>query len=127
MLEILGLNNINYNINYEDYNYSKMSLNELNNYKVKIINDIIRTRVFNLRQIINNINSIIDKVKFKKSNDSMNVLNILVKQFQQQIDKINLDSGDGSKKVFKHLSVINNNFNINKVDNNLDIKITKII
>jgi hypothetical protein len=124
MLELLGLTNVNYNINYTDYNYSKMSLDELNNHKIKIINDIIRARVFNLRQIINNINSIIDKVKFKKSNDSMNVLNVLVKQFQQQIDKINLDSGDGSKKVFKHLSVINNNLNINKVDNNLDIKIT---
>ena len=124
MLELLGLANINYNIHYTDYNYSKMTLNELNSNKVKIVNDIIRARVFNIRQIINNINSIIDKVKFKKSNDSMNVLNVLVKQFQQQIDKINLDSGDGSKKIFKHLNVINNNYSLSKVDDSLNIKIT---
>jgi hypothetical protein len=124
MFELLGLANINYNIHYTDYNYSKMSLDELNNNKVKIINDIIRARVFNIRQIINNINSIIDKVKFKKSNDSMNVLNVLVKQFQQQIDKINLDSGDGSKKIFKHLNVINNNYSLSKVDDSLNVKIT---
>ena len=124
MLELFGLNNINYNIHYTDYNYSKMSLDELNNNKVKIVNDIIRARVFNIRQIINNVNSIIDKVKFKKSNNSMNILNVLVKQFQQQIDKINLDSGDGSKKVFKHLNVINNNYSLNKVDDSINIKIT---
>ena len=124
MLELLGLNNINYNINYIDFNYSKMSIDELNNNKVKIINNIIRARVLNLRQIINNINTIINKVKFKKSNNDMNILNILVKQFQQQINKINLDSGDGSKKVFKHLNIINNNYYTNKVDDSINIKIT---
>lgn len=124
MLELLGLNNINYNINYINYNYSKMSIDELNNNKVKIVTDIIRARVLNLRQIINNINTIIDKVKFKKSNNDINILNVLVKQFQQQINNINLDSGDGSKKVFKHLIIINNNYNINKIDDSINIKIT---
>lgn len=124
MLEILGLNNINYNIYYTDYNYSKMNTTELNDNKNKIINDIIRSKVFNLRQIINNTNSIINKVKFKKNDNNLNVLNVLVKQFQQQIDKLNLDSGDGSKKIFKHLSVINNNLNIDKIDNVLNVNIT---
>lgn len=124
MLELLGLNNINYNINYIDYNFSKMSLDELNNQKVKIVNDIIRTRVFNLRQIINNINSIIDKVKYRKSDDSMNIMNVLVKQFQQQIDKIILESNDGSKRAFKHLNIINNNFIVENVDDSINIKIT---
>ena len=41
MLELLGLNNVNYNINYTDYNYSKMSLDELTDNKEKIVNDII--------------------------------------------------------------------------------------
>lgn len=123
MLELLGLNNINYNINYTDYNYSKMSQDELNQNKIKIINDIIRVRVFNLRQIINNINNVIDKVKFRKKDDSMNVLNVLVKQFQQQIDKINLDSADGSKKVFKHIGIINNNYFPDKVDKSINVNI----
>jgi hypothetical protein len=123
MLELLGLNNINYNINYTDYNYSKMSKDELNENKIKIINDIIRVRVFNLRQIINNINNVIDKVKFRKKDDSMNVLNILVKQFQQQIDKINLDSDDGSKKVFKHIGIINNNYFPERVDKSINVNI----
>ena len=43
-----------------------MSLDELNDNKEKIVNDIIRARVFNLRQIINNVNSVIEQVKFKK-------------------------------------------------------------
>ena len=52
----------------------------------------------------------------------MNVLNVLV-QFQQQIDKIELSSKDGSKKIFKHLNIINN-YIANEIDDNINVKIT---
>ena len=54
----------------------------------------------------------------------MNILNVLVKQFQQQIDKIELSSKDGSKKIFKHLNIINNNYIANEIDDNINVKIT---
>ena len=77
-----------------------------------------------MRQIINNVNSVIEQVKFKKKNDNMNILNVLVKQFQQQIDKIELSSKDESKKIFKHLNIINNNYIANEIDDNINVKIT---
>jgi len=124
MIINLGLSNNNFNVNYTDYNTNTMSKEEIYSNKNYLVNDIIRFRVLNLRQIINNINSIIDEIKYnKKSNANISKREVIINDLKKNIDNIQINSTDGSKKIFKHLNIINNNLNIEKLDNDINFEI----
>lgn len=105
----LGLNNNHYNL-YTVFNqlveksdeYTKNFMKENNNL---IINNILETRVNNLKQIINKMNEIIEKINNKQKirvNYFNSEQNIIVNDFTKLINKIDLTDPDGSNAVFKH-------------------------
>ena len=124
----LGLINNHYNL-YTVFN----SLVEKSNEYVKnfikinnnlIVNNIIETRVNNLKQIIHKMNELIEKINNKqkiKINYFNSEQNKIVNDFTKLINNIELTDPDGSNSVFKHKDYILGNIKSStnlKVDEN---------
>jgi hypothetical protein len=123
MILNLGLVNTNYNIDHFINDYTKLSDKEKNKENINIINNILRTRVYNLKQIITNFNNIIEKInyKFKVYND--NTESKIIQESIKTIDEIKLFNKENKNKVFKHLNIIDY-LNIEEIDENINYIIT---
>jgi hypothetical protein len=123
MILNLGLTNINQNLDYVIDNYSKLNKEEKVKENMNIINNILRTRIYNLRQIINNINNIIEKVNNKAKLNNDNIENKIINNTKKTIDSIRLFNRENKNRVFKHLNIIEN-FVIDDIDSNINLIIT---
>jgi hypothetical protein len=104
-----------------------------------IIEDLMRTRLNNLKKIINDFQRIIYRIinnfqtTINENNESeyfANKLNILVSKYQKKLINITLQDTNGKHKIFKHWKAIVKNIvatQINKNDINFDFKTYKII
>jgi hypothetical protein len=127
MILNLGLTGSNYNIYYLNSNYRNLTKDEIFKDTDNIIEKIIRNRVANLKYIINNTNNIIEKIRNNFKYDKSVELNkeiALVSKYQKKIDKMNVFNNENSKRVFKHLNIINNNLTEDMDYKNIKLNIT---
>jgi hypothetical protein len=122
MLLNLGIENQYYNINYINNKYIGLSTKEILKNNDYIIKQTIINRYNNLKNTINNIISIVDKVKYKKKNTSN-----ITDKYHKLIKDIKLTNNENKDKFFKRLPIINNlsvksfNHKINLSNNYFDI------
>ena len=83
--------------------------------KEYLIKNILTRRVFNLKQIINKSNEIIEKINNVSKEKAMSGQDIMVDEFRKLLKNIELTDEDGSNSVFKHKNYIINNVKIMNV------------
>jgi hypothetical protein len=116
MILTLGLSNRYQNIDHIDDDIEKD--------KEKIIKKFLRIRINNLKQIINNSLSLIQKIHNNSkviSNEYNPQTNTLLKEFSKILKKFNIKNNEGRKKIFKNIGIINNKLTLEKIPK--DIKI----
>lgn len=139
----LGFENEYINLNSIDTKYSKMSSEQIENKKPKILADLIRNRIKNLKNVIVYFQRIINGIKYsnKIENQKDNITEIIV-NYSQKIKDLKIRNKENKKGVFKNWEKIinkifvdtnniksfeftNNNVNVNNVINlnNNDSKI----
>nr|QFG74704.1 MAG: hypothetical protein [Megaviridae environmental sample] len=112
-IKYIGLNNQFINILSINKNFDENTDLKL------MITEIMRTRANNLKQILVNTNSIIQKIKYRFSDKKT----ALVKYFLKKIEQINIS--DNNKTIFSKLNKIITQIRVLPIDKNLDnIKIT---
>lgn len=124
----LGIKNIYINLiekNQDFLNKSKKYVK--NNINKNFISELIREKIFNLKQIIKKSISIIEKVNNKEIVKSkiFSKEDYLVKEFNKILKNINLQNKDGSEAAFENLETILNDSvnNLDKLDINLENKL----
>jgi hypothetical protein len=121
MLLSLGLENQYINLFHVNSNYIYNMENIDHN---EIINNIIRNRIINLKQIISNSNSIINNVK--NNNKNKQFYNIeekkIINEFNKKLKNFNTTNKEGHDSVFKNFSHIKNIFNITQITDEIKIK-----
>lgn len=117
----LGLENKYINLYHLDPNYQYNS----NIDSCSIINNLIRTRICNLKQLINNTISIIYTIRnHKKYNQYYNVnQKEIVDEFSKKLKQFNIKDKDNHNIIFKNFIIINNNLKMNKFCSTIDIKL----
>jgi len=126
MLINIGLENEYININhlFPQKLETEISSNEISSNK--IIQQLIRTRVNNLRQIIYRTNSIIEKINNiypNKENPYNNNEFKLIDEFQKSLKHFNTTDKDNKSPIFKHIYTVTNNTNIKTLPEKYDINI----
>lgn len=139
----LGFENEYINLHSIDTNYTKMSTNQIELKKKRIITDIIRKRIKNLKNIIVYLQRIINGIKYKnKMEKQKDNISDLILNYSQKIKDLRVRNKEGKKGVFKNWEKIvnklfvdtsniktfefsNNNINVNNIIslNNNDTKI----
>ena len=122
-LLLLGLEN-----KYTNLYHLDSSL--INNFEPNInfiVNNLIRNRIINLKQIISRTQSIINSVR--NHDKIISYHNIkekeIVNEFITKLRKFNLKDKNNSNGVFKHSKHICNLLNFQKITNQLDIKLNE--
>lgn len=122
MILTLGLSNRYQNLNnYDD------DINDPKN-KKELIEKMLRVRVNNLKQIINNTISLIQQIhNNKKVKDSeYNVeTNILLKEFSKILKTFKVKNSEGKKKIFKNIDVLNNTLILERIPKDTEINTYK--
>lgn len=123
MILTLGLSNRYQNIDHIDDDIEKD--------KNKIVNRLLRIRVNNLKQIISNTISLIQKIHNNSKildSEYNSQTNILLKEFSKILRKFNIRNKEGKKKLFKNINILNNTLVLEKLpkDINLDMYKTYI-
>lgn len=139
----LGFENEYVNLNSIDTQYSKMSQEQIESKKSKIIATLIRTRIKNLKNVIVYLQRIINGIKYSRSKEfQKDNLTELIVSYSQKIKDLKIRNKENKKGVFKNWEKIinkifidtnniktfdftNNNININNIINmnNNDSKI----
>ena len=118
---LLGLENKYTNINHFDINTINNSNIDLN----EIVNNLLRTRLINIKQIISKVESIINSVRnHSKINRIYNIEeNKIINEFTKKLKQFNMSDENGHNNVFKHSQYINNQINIQKIYGTLNFNI----
>ena len=102
----------------------------MNNFDINInniINNLVRNRVINLKQIISRTQSIINSVSNHGKISS--IYNIkekeIVNEFITKLKKFNLKDNNNSNGVFKHSKNLCNLINLKKITNKINITLNK--
>lgn len=125
MILTLGLSN-----RYQNLNNFNDDLDPANDIKQKeeLLKRMLRVRVNNLKQIISNSISIIQKIhnSSKITDNEYNVeTNILLKEVNKILKKFNITNSEGKKKIFKNVNILNNNLIIDEISKDIKIDIYK--
>ena len=114
-----------YNIN-SDYRI-KFNKDIFENNKSTIIEQIIRNRSSNIKFIISKIISIVNSIRYnKRSNNIFSTKeNQIIIEFRKILKKFKMKDKDNHKSVFKNYQEIVNKLNMNKVANNINIKLSE--
>jgi len=127
MLLNLGLENDFsdlYNIN-SDYRI-KFNKNIFEKNKENLIEQIIRNRSSNIKFIISKIISIVNSIRYNKRSKSVfsTKENSIINEFKKILKKFKMKDKDNHKSVFKHYNQIVNKLEMNKVSNNINVKLS---
>jgi len=122
-LLLLGLENTYTNLFHVDSSL----INNFNPDINYIINNLVRTRIINIKQIISRTQSIINSVR--NHGKILSIYNIkekeIVNEFITKLKKFNLKDNDNSNGVFKHSKYLCNLINFKKITNKINIKLNK--
>lgn len=104
------------------YNYDINLINVFDPKTTDIINNILRTRITNLKQIISRSQSIIYSIFYNnKINSYYNYKEKeIINEFTSKIKKFNIKNNDNSNAVFKHSKHLCNLLNFKKININID-------
>jgi hypothetical protein len=109
-LHMLGFENYYTNL----YHIDSTLINNFNPDITQLINQILRNRISNLKQIISRTQSIINSIRNNKKN--VGFYNIkekeIINEFTTKLRKFNLKNKDSSNSVFKNFKHINNLLNL---------------
>ena len=121
-LYIIGLENEYYNLNHLVSEYDEDTKDaKINN---NIINNMIRNRIINLKQIISNFESIINSIRNHSKNYRLYNYeeNKILNEFTKKIKEFKLKDKDNHNGIFKHSLYLLKLLNMKKI-NNIDIQI----
>jgi hypothetical protein len=122
-LLLLGLENTYTNL----YHYDSSLINNFNPDINYIINNLMRNRIINLKQIISKIQSIINCVN--NHGKKISIYNLkekeIISEFITKLKKFNLKDKDKKNKVFKNSKYVCNQINFKKNTNKFNIKLNK--
>jgi len=126
-LLLLGNENKYVNLYHLNPEYQTLSNDKILENSEYIVNNYLRTRIVNLRQIISRINSIINNInnngKFNSFYGSEE--KSLVDEFNKKIKNFNLKDKEGHDSIFKHWNFINNNIGLKPIPENIKISINQ--
>jgi hypothetical protein len=107
-INYLGYENKFININHINKNYQDI---EINNYSYDIILTIIRNRIFNLKHIINKINSMINNIR--NNGSIISIYNkdekLIINEFSKKFKKFNIKNIFNNYKTILNNSILNYN------------------
>ena len=123
---LLGLENKYMNLYHLNSEYQKMTTQEILEKSNFIVNNYIRTRVLNLKQIVSRSLSIINNIKNNGKFISFygTEEKILVNDFITKIKHFKTEHNNNDH-IFKDWNIISNNIGINPIPDNIEISITK--
>jgi len=123
---ILGLENRFMNVYHLNSEYLKYTTEKILSESYYIINNYLRTRVNNIKQIILRIISIVNNISNNGKNTSFynSEEKKIMDEFNKKIKYIELNDKNSSKFVFKHWNLISNNIDINKIPENMLLNIS---
>ena len=123
---LLGLENKYINLYHLNSSYQKMKSKEILENSYFIINNYIRTRVSNLKQIVSRSLSIINNIKNNGRFISLygSEEKALIDNFIKKIKHFKIDK-DGKDSIFENWKIISNNVGINTIPENIEINIIK--
>lgn len=125
IIMLLGLENQFINLYHINSDYQKMEEEDILKQSQDIVNNYLRTRINNLKQILSRTQSIITNIN--NNGKITNIYNIeekeLINEFTKKIKDFNL--GNDKNKIFEDLRIIFNNLGINKVPDNIKLNISK--
>ena len=124
---LLGLENQFMNIYHLNTDYQKYTIDQMKNESEYIVNNYLRNRISNIKQIISRLQSIINNINNNGKNTSIYSLEekIIVNEFTKKIKNFNMRNNEGSDAVFKHWRIISNNIGLNKIPENIELNISK--
>ena len=112
--------------NIDSNNIGSNNIGSNNTNIQQLINILIRTKIFNLKDIINKFESLINSVK-NHSNFNNRLYNLterkIINEFKNKLKNFNIKNSEKHNNVFKHSNIILNNINFSSIDIQLDIKI----
>lgn len=124
---LFGLENQFMNLYHLNSTYQKYSEDQIQNESTQIVNNYLRTRVNNLKQIVSRIQSIINNVNNNGKNNSYYgpEEKKIIDEFTKKIKDFNLRDKDGHDAVFKHWRQIINNIGMNTIPEKVALNISK--
>jgi hypothetical protein len=92
-----------------------------------IINNYLRTRIINLRQIITRINSIINIINNNGKSHSLygSEEKAVIDEFNKKIKDFNLSDKENNNYIFKNWNIISSNIGLNPIPENVKISINQ--
>lgn len=106
--------------------YFSILENDIKNKPIEIIlENLIRYRVKNIKQLINRINSIIFRISYNKKETSIYSIEEkeIINKYIKTIKKFNTRNENMSKPIFKHWKYISNKLSVVQVPKNIEYKI----
>ncbi len=124
---LLGLENQFMNIYHLNTEYQKYPIEKVKEESEAIINNYMRSRVNNIKQIVSRIQSMVNNIKNNGRNTSIysSEEKALIDEFTKKIKNFNMRDKDGHDAVFKHWRIISNNIGLNKIPENVELNISK--
>jgi hypothetical protein len=104
-----------------------MKIEEITNDSYNIVNNYLRTRIINLKQIISRIQSIINNIKNSGKKFSLYGMEEkkIIDEFTKKINNIKMKDDEQHDSVFKHWKIISNNIRILSLPDNITLNISK--
>ena len=126
-ISLLGVENKYMNLYHINSQYQKQTNEKILEDSHAIVNNYIRNRVSNLKQILSRSQSIINNVKNNgKFNTNYGLEEkSLIDEFTKKIKNFKLRDEEGHNSIFKHLGIIFNNVGLNPIPENININIIK--
>ena len=123
----LGLENQFMNLYHLNSSYQNMKIEEITNDSYNIVNNYLRTRILNLKQIISRIQSIINNIKNSGKKFSLYGMEEkkIIDEFTKKINNIKMKDDEQHDSVFKHWKIISNNIRILSLPDNITLNISK--
>jgi hypothetical protein len=123
---LLGLENKYMNLYHLNSSYQKMAPKEILENSYFIINNYVRTRISNLKQIVARSLSIINNIKNNGKFISLygTEEKALIDDFNKKIKHFKIDK-DGKNGIFEDWNIISNNIGINAIPENIEITMIK--
>ena len=123
----LGLENQFLNLFHLNSSFQSMKSEEIINQSQNIVNNYLRTRIINLKQIISRIQSIINNIRNSGKNFSLYGIEEkkIVNDITKKVKNFNMKDEKAHDSVFKHWKLISNNIELLPLPENIKLNISK--
>ena len=123
----LGLENQFINLYHLNSSFQNMTNEQITSDSQNIVNNYLRTRIINLKQIISRIQSIINIIKNSGKNFSLygTEEKKIVDEFSKKVKNFKMKDDEGHNSVFKHWRLISNNIGLLPLPENVMLNISR--